>query len=307
MKKRVLAVALVLILALSITTSVLAQDYYFGLSNEIVNVYWNSDGTLSLDYQLTFVNQAGAHAIDFVDMGMPNDNFDMGTVTADVNGSSVSVSRSEYQGNGSGFAVVLGSQTIQPGETGTVHVFIGKISQVLYLDSDDKNYASAVFAPTYFGSQYVTGNTDLTVTFHLPPGVASEQPRWHTAPSGFPSEPITGFDGENRVTYTWRNPYANASSQYEFGASFPKSVVPDSAIIQTNFLSLLVGFIMAVVGFIANFLPCLIFGGLFVGMPVWGAIQGQRRKMQYLPPKISIEGHGIKRGQIGRASCRERV
>ena len=296
MKKRVLAVALVLILALSITTSVLAQDYYFGLSNEIVNVYWNSDGTLSLDYQLTFVNQAGAHAIDFVDMGMPNDNFDMGTVTADVNGSSVSVSRSEYQGNGSGFAVVLGSQTIQPGETGTVHVFIGKISQVLYLDSDDKNYASAVFAPTYFGSQYVTGNTDLTVTFHLPPGVASEQPRWHTAPSGFPSEPVTAFDQENRVTYTWRNPYANASSQYEFGASFPKSVVPDSAIIQTNLLSLLVGLIMAVVGFIANFLPCLIFGGLFVGMPVWGAIQGQRRKMQYLPPKISIEGHGIKRG-----------
>ena len=35
---------------------------------------------------------------------------------------------------------------------------------------------------------------------------------------------------------------------------------------------------------------------IFVGIPILGVIQGQRRKLQYLPPKISIEGHGIKRG-----------
>ena len=35
---------------------------------------------------------------------------------------------------------------------------------------------------------------------------------------------------------------------------------------------------------------------MFVGMPIYGVIQGQRRKLNYLPPKVSIEGHGIKRG-----------
>ena len=39
-----------------------------------------------------------------------------------------------------------------------------------------------------------------------------------------------------------------------------------------------------------------IFVLMFVGIPILGVIQGQRRKLQYLPPKISIEGHGIKRG-----------
>ncbi|OGO75005.1 MAG: hypothetical protein A3K45_02320 [Chloroflexi bacterium RIFOXYC12_FULL_59_14] len=35
---------------------------------------------------------------------------------------------------------------------------------------------------------------------------------------------------------------------------------------------------------------------MFVGMPIISAVQTQRRKLKYLPPKISIEGHGIKRG-----------
>jgi hypothetical protein len=35
---------------------------------------------------------------------------------------------------------------------------------------------------------------------------------------------------------------------------------------------------------------------MFAGMPAISAIQAKKRKMQYLPPKVSIEGHGIKRG-----------
>jgi hypothetical protein len=35
---------------------------------------------------------------------------------------------------------------------------------------------------------------------------------------------------------------------------------------------------------------------MFLGMPILGVINGRRRKMKYLPPKIAIEGHGIKRG-----------
>jgi hypothetical protein len=41
--------------------------------------------------------------------------------------------------------------------------------------------------------------------------------------------------------------------------------------------------------------PLICFGGI-VGLIVWGVASSSRRKLKYLPPKISIEGHGIKRG-----------
>jgi hypothetical protein len=301
MFRRFLVSCITVLLALALPASALAQNYYFAVPQETVQVYWNEDGTLSLDYTLVFNNQPGAHVIDFVDMGMPNNSFDMNTVSADVNGSAVSVSESEYQGSGSGFAVVMGSQTIGPGSSGTVHVTVGRISNVLYTDSQDNTYASAVFAPTYFDSQYVTGSTDLTVVFHLPPGVQTQEPKWHSAPSGFPSEPATGLDSNGRITYTWNNPSANAHTQYKFGASFPKSYVPASAIQAepsglTSLFSTIFAAIAAVVGFIGSSLPCLIVAVFFFGMPLLSAINARRRKMQYLPPKISIEGHGIKRG-----------
>jgi len=230
MKRRLLTVALVIILALSITTSALAQSYSFSLDREVVNVYWNSDGTMSLDYLFTFSNQPGAHTIDFVDVGLPNNSYVYNTITADVDGAPVAIS-TDYQAQGSGIAVDMGSRAIQPGQTGTLHVYVGQISAVVYPDDNDENYASAVFSPTWFDGGFVVGDTDLTVTFHLPPGVKPEEPRWHNAPSGFPSEPQTGVDSEGSVTYTWSNQNASGSSQYIFGASFPKTYVPATAIV----------------------------------------------------------------------------
>jgi len=291
MKRRLLVTTLIILLTLFRPANALAQDYYFSLDKMTVDVYWNADGTSALDYYLTFTNQPGAHVIDFVDMGMPNSSFDIGTVTADVNGSPVSVSQSDYQGDGSGFAVALGSRAIAPSETATVHVYVGRISDVLYKDDNDENYASAVFAPVTFGSQFVAGNTEMTVTFHLPPGVQPEEPRWHSAPAGFPSEPRTFLDNAGRVVYTWSNPSADASRQHQFGASFPKTYVPADSIVTVQVPSFSISpdtiFSLLCFGF---------FGFMFLGIPILSAISGNRRKLQYLPPKISIEGHGIKRG-----------
>lgn len=284
------------LLTLALSASALAQgSYYFAVEKELVDVYWNADGSESLEYTFNFVNQPGAHPIDFVDVGMPNSNFDMGTVTADVNGKSVNVSQSDYQGSGSGFSVVMGAHTIQPGASGSVHVYVGKITGVLYPDSSDNNYASGDFAPTYFGSQYVAGSTDLSVTFHLPPGVQPNEPRWHNSPNGFPSQPQTGIDSQGRVTYTWEAQQASASTSYTFGASFPKSYVPPDAIVTTPPIDFGAIF-SAIVSGLGNI---ICFGGIafmIFGLPILNAIQGQRRKLQYVPPRIGIEGHGIKRG-----------
>jgi hypothetical protein len=293
MLRRYFTALLVIMLALGIVPSAAAQDYSFGVDREVADVYWNSDGSMSLDYLFTITNNPGAHIIDFYDVGLPSYDYDYNTMKADVNGVSVSVSTSDYQGSGSGVAVDLGSQAIQPGQGGTIHLYVGRISNVIYVDSSDPNYASAVFAPTYMGSQYVTGSTDLTVTFHLPPGVKPEEPRWHSAPSGFPSEPETGLDADGRVTYTWHNPSAKGYTSYQFGASFPSTYVPAQVIATEPPAVTRVNFNFDWLG---NLLCFGIFGFMFFGIPLLTAIQGQRRKLQYMPPRIAIEGHGIKRG-----------
>ncbi|HEY5731687.1 MAG TPA: hypothetical protein VIS72_16685, partial [Anaerolineales bacterium] len=289
--KRRIAIILALLLTFSLTFTVYAQDYYFSMDKLVVDVYWNDDGTMSLDYLLTFTTQPGGHIIDFVDVGMPNGNFDFNSIQASINGNPLSVSR-DFQGTGSdGFAVEMGQYAIPPGKTGTVRVFVGRVSRVLYNDDDDSEYASAVFAPLYYQSNVITGKTDITVTYHLPPGVQPDEPRWHSTPSGFPSEPQTGFDQDGRITYSWRNTNANGSTSYLFGASFPKNYVPADSIVTFQAPSLSIS-----PDFFFNILCFGFFGFMFFGMPILTIVANNRRKMQYLPPKISIEGHGIKRG-----------
>lgn len=292
MHKRLISV-LVLLALFIVPKPAYAQEYYFNLEKLTVDVYWNEDGTQSLDYNFLFNNDPSAHSIEFVDLGLPNSNFDVNTISATVDEKPVAyISESEFQGTGSdGVAVALGNNAILAGQRGSVRIFVGSVSNVLYLDDDDKNYASAVFSPAYFESRIVKGNTDLTVTYHLPPGVLPEEPRWHTAPAGFPSEPATGIDQEGRIFYSWHNPSASASTRYQFGASFPVKYVPSSAITRVSSPSWLRNIRLDV----DNLIPigCISFIVFIIG---WSAYSGNKRKFQYLPPKIKIEGHGIKRG-----------
>lgn len=204
--------------------TVSAQTYKFSLDEETVHVYWNADGTLSIDYVFVFTNDPGASPIDVVDVGLPNNNYDINNISADIDGQPITdISISPYVTYG--VAVELGAYAIPPGETGTVHVFVDKIENPYYIDYNDENYASFLFSPTWFGSEFVSGEADISVTFHLPPGVNPAEPRWHSAPYGFPDEPETGLDEDERIFYTWHNPTANGYTQYVFGASIPKQYV----------------------------------------------------------------------------------
>lgn len=272
--------------------SALAQDYYFRVDELSADVFINEDGSVSLEYDMLFTNAPGAHAIDFVDVGMPNGNFSMSGIQAEVDGAPVQVSRSDYQGTGSGFAVVLGSRAIGAGDAGRVRVHVPRIEPWLRVDSKDPNYASQVFSPFWFDSQYIEGETLMTITFHLPPGVQSQEPRWHSAPSGFPSEPETANDEQGRITYTWSSASVRMDREHEFGASFPKQYVPAATVTDPS-LSESLGLDSGVVS------TCLCFSGIaaFVGAMIAAASRSaSKRKLQYLPPKIAIEGMGIKRG-----------
>lgn len=297
MRIRIIILITLLASLLALTCPVQASGgYYFHLPEMTVNIFWNENGTQSIDYLFSFINDPSAGPIEFVDLGLPNDNFDISNIYADVDGKVANISKSDYQGTGSGVAVDLRPNAILPGKAGKVHIFVGIVERVLYEDNDDSNYASADFSPMTFGSELVIGSTDMTVIYHFPPGVGSEEPRWHTAPSGFPSEPQTGFDDDDRIIYIWQNKTANAATNYLFGASFPNKYIPENTIIKSSSVEKILerlGITSAVLAPIIFTLLCISVVVVIGIISVYGA---NKRKLQYLPPKISIEGHGIKRG-----------
>jgi hypothetical protein len=291
---------LAVLLLASLTVSPLpagAQSYSFSVPQESVDVFWNADGTSAIEYTLVIQNDPGAPRIEYVDLGIPNQNYDLATVTAEVDGRSVrDIQRSDYIEIG--VALGLGADSIPAGKRSTIHANIGRVQDVLYADDDDSSYASAVFSPYFFDSSLVHGTMDLTVTYHLPPGVQADQPRYHYPSTNWPGDsvPEMGLDDAERVYYRWQSPRADAATQYFFGASFPAGVVPESAINRQSWLE---KFLNQLGMWLDEYLPCVCVSGVFafiagmIGLGVWSENQ---RKKQYLPPKISIEGHGIKRG-----------
>jgi hypothetical protein len=271
---------------------VFAQSYLFSVDREVVHVYWESNGTARIEYLFDFTNRPGGHPIDFVDVGMPNSSYDLYSVTATVNGNSVShIAPSEYVSPG--VEIGLGSRAISPGQSGTVRISVGQVENVLYDDSSDPEYASAVFSPTWFDKEFVLGGTDLTVVFHLPPGIQPDEPRWHESPAGWPYDaPYTDLDADGRVRYTWQNETANAYTQYIFGASFPREYVPAETVQRPS--------VSQQLGVDEEALTAILCCGgvavFVIGIVFLAVYSARRRKLRYLPPKLSIEGHGIKRG-----------
>jgi hypothetical protein len=291
--KRIVTICLLILLLLLTTSTVLAQTYYFSVDRLTVDLYWNEDGTLDIVYEFVFTNATGVSPIDFVDVGFPNSSYSLANVTATVDGQPIyDIETSPYVAYG--VALGLGSNAIPPGNTGTVWVQVTGINDMLYTDSHDSTYASAVFSPTWFSSEFVYGTTNYTVTYHFPPGLVAEDPRWHGAPEGFSSQPLAGFDDNGRIYYTWNNPSATIDTQYLFGASFPKQYVPETAIQEPSLWERL-GISIDIDDLIGNAVCCGV-ALLFIGIPILSARSARKRKLKYLPPKVAIEGHGIKRG-----------
>ncbi|OJX41318.1 MAG: hypothetical protein BGO78_00830 [Chloroflexi bacterium 44-23] len=290
-KLRFLSVLLILALLAGNPAPVSAQDYYFSVERQLVDVIVNEDGSLSVEYTIDFVNQPNGAPIDYVDIGLPNNNYVMNSISAEIDGKPLTdISRSDYVDIG--VAIGLGANAIQPGKRGQLHVYVGTINKSLY-PSDvkaDEPYASFEFSPSYFGSQYVTGSTDMTVTLYLPTGLSSDEPRYNT-PKNWPGQdqPDSGYDNVGGVYYRWHAANADVHSKYTFGASFPARNLPESQIVTAPAIKIDSDAICPA-------LICLGFLGFFI-LTIYSATVGaKKRKLKYLPPKIALEGQGIKRG-----------
>jgi hypothetical protein len=287
---RWLSLLLAVLFLTGIVVPALAQsNYSFQVPTETVNLYVNSDGTTTLEYSWVFSNDSGAHPIDYVDVGLPNSNYDFNSITASVNGTPIS----DIETTDNGITLGLGNLTIPAGSQGTVQMRVGTINGMLYTAQaqNSVNYAGFQFSPNWFSSDYAHGSTNLTFTVFLPSGMTSTDPRYFN-PQNWPgtTDPTeSGFDSQNRVYFRWQSSNANAYDQYTFGASFPAKLVPSDAVSTPPLFNI----------DWASILPCICVGGFFaffVFIIVISIISSRKRRLQYLPPKISIEGHGIKRG-----------
>ena len=288
MFKRVVSGLLLIALVTAILVTVLApmalaQDYRFQVRQNIVHLFINPDGQVRIVYDLTVAADSGSDPLDVFDIGLPNSTYNLSEVRASLDGVPLDrISDSPYVDHG--VAIELGTRAIRPGQTGTLHVE-ATVRDMIYQDSDDAEYASLEFAPTWFDSQFVRGSTYLEVNLHFPPGVTPEEPRYH-------SEPFTDARVEdNRVIYTWADQDASASREYVFGASFPQVYLEEGVVQKAPAFGLNLDAICS-----SPIIWFILFGLGWVFISVVGSRAQKRRKMKYLPPELAVEGTGIKRG-----------
>jgi hypothetical protein len=281
----------VLFILLTLASSALA-DYRFEVPRNVSWVTIGKSGQADLYYSLTFRCLPEGQAIDIVDIGMPNGSYQLETAQAKIGESVLSDIRVSEYVKPYGVEVHLEDMAIQPGDSGTLEFWI-HLNSTLHQDSQDKAYASFKFSPTWYGSEYVSGRTYLECNFVFPPGVQPEEPRYHDRQ--FTSAWVDTSD--NTPVYRWVMEDAAPDEQYTFGASFPAQYVAAGSIERPAPLPLRIlgGFfkmLWGIIRFILNTFMFWIFAGIFF-LGYW---QNKKRKMKYLPPEVSVEGVGIKRG-----------
>jgi len=281
-----------LVLALLLVVSpVAAQDWRFQVNERLVHVYVNDDGSVWIDYNITFTPDVGAHVLDIVDVGLPNSDYNLAEVKADVGGVEIRDIRHSEQVS-SGVEIHMGKFAIQPGSTGKIHV-LARVRNMVFQDTDPE-YASLRFIPHWYDSANAHGTMHLEIIIHFPEGVTGEESRYLAQ---FSDAAIV----DNRVTYAWIYNEASPSQQYEVGIAFPKKYLKSGLPLKvtpepTTPPSAVGG--RALTDILCSGPVCILPLGLgvFILFIVLGARSNKTRKLKYLAPVVGVEGAGIKRG-----------
>ncbi len=190
------------------------DDYRFQVKKNISHIFINKNGSIDIEYEITFHNSG--KPIDVVDIGLPHAEYDLASATADLDGEEITDIRTSAYID-IGVEVRLGSRSIPAGKEGTLRVSIN-CPKMVFPDTEDENYASVRFAPTWFHPGFCTGSTYLEVNIHFPPGVTGDETKWHG--TRFTCGKI--LDG--RAAFTWVEEAAS-QRRYGFGVSFPRRYV----------------------------------------------------------------------------------
>jgi hypothetical protein len=261
-----------------------AQDYGFSVPEMSCRVEILRDRSISIDYDILFRCERYAHPIDVVDIGFPTEDYDLSSIVASVDGTGVkTIMPSTYIDVG--VEVHLGGETIYPETSGRFRLS-GINREMVWRDTETEGWASVEFTPTWFGGDFLAGTTDFSVTVIFPEGAGPDSVRYHGR-----EFTDAGVDDRGRVWYTWEE-RRRADGPWEVGVSFPGRLV-DGPLRDRPRGPL-------ITGEQATKLLCWAAPFILVFFFAWAIVssvkKANRRKVAYLPPKIGVEGSGIRRG-----------
>ncbi len=309
-KRKLLFLLLSLILWVQISpANVFAEDYQFTIPENLIIFAIDTDGKASVSYEFTIENQG--KGIDYIDIALPNNQFDLANVKASIDGTSVSsrnISRTDYQETGIANGVTIDNtrNPIPKGKRANIYIEVLQIGKMLYNvenNTKEEEYASFQFQPNYFSPDFTRGNTDITIRLVLPVGMTEEEPVYFTPENwNGTSEPESWFNDNGNIVYEWHSTQANSRSEYVFGAMFPKRILSSldqvsdpksyssspSSSVGNSFIETIFSLAVCVVPILIVFLS---FFAIFKKAKNMKGLAGS-----YLPPSIKAEGQGIKRG-----------
>ena len=180
---------------------------------------------VEIRYAITFTPQPGSHPVDIVDIGMPNENYDLGTARAAIAGTPLTDIRdSEYVKPG--VEVHLGGSEITARPDQAPWNSPSWSRSMIYPDSDDSRFASLQFKTTWYDGKYVSGNAErIEIQFNLPPGTTPEEVKYHALrPQRLPAErDVFTRTAASSIAGCWLD--RPATVPYAVGASFPRNLV----------------------------------------------------------------------------------
>ena len=315
-----------LILPFAVASSASAQNYSFSVPKLQMFAAVQPDSSVKIEYMIEFQNNPRAHPIDVVDIGTPHSGYRLSDIHAWIDEQPLHNIRPS-SAISTGFEVHLDAGTIMPGRTGKLRVEF-TMPKMVYQDTTRKDYASMRITPTWFGDQYVTGNTHIQVMILLPKDVKPDEALYQDESQRFNEKALT----KDGVMVYWQFPADRLTREHMVGVSFPKGNIP---VVRQTALDLLLkwfsespqarltcGAIFLVLFAIlffrfsggTGFSVFFILSGLacigFYFSPLWHLISLPavvvliglnewllgHRKVHYMPPIAQIEGSGIKRG-----------
>lgn len=216
-------ISIVLIFIGSNIKPVRAATYGFEIDYMQANVYIEIDGSVTIEYTINFTCDLGARAIDVVDIGFPNQHYNLTSVQAKINGKNIASSRIQVsEVIPIGVEIWLDSNRIDPDESGQLYV-IGNNPQMVFQDYENQSLASVEFSPTWFDDDYASRYEYLEVNIYFPPGYTEGNlVKYHYTPYTDFREEIV--DGLKTLVYRWTKSNA-PMQQYMYGVSFPADAI----------------------------------------------------------------------------------
>lgn len=324
---RALRNALLLLVGLVVFwTSVDARAAYsFSVPRMVMTVDILPDARAIIQYEIVFDNRG--QTIDVVDVGLPHEDYDISNMQAWVDGVELDarITKSTYVEGA--VEVPLGAHGIARGEKG-VFRFVATVPDIVFSDATNETLASFRITPTWFDPNLVSGVTELTIAVRLPPGVANDNHvLFH---KGEPFSERIVEDGRTVVIWNAEQP---SSGPHMVGVSFPRSAMTRVVEITTwdlfwawwklstaiRWLVFVIQLVLIGISFFrltrgtgwTLFVMLAIVAAIIVGVTaaghlliiavllgtqIWLELRMWRGKKGYLPPVISVEGGGIKRG-----------